>query len=137
MTDISSLRVLAEKATPGPWRLRDAGSTLVSVQGAPEAGQLYGEMVTISSGGFAKPRGYGADNAAFIAAANPSAILAMIDRIEAMEKALQPFADFATEAERFVEEAARDGSSPIMPTNHFRLAHFRDALTALNLGAAT
>lgn len=48
-------------------------------------------------------------------------------QIEPLVVALRPFADFADEVERFVDDRARDNGSAIMPTNNFRLADFKRA----------
>lgn len=49
---------------------------------------------------------------------------------EKLRRALRPFARFCSKAEQFVEEAARSGGSPILPTNEFRLEDFRRARSA-------
>lgn len=56
---------MSTEASPRPWRVRD-DRTFVAIQSSPKVGETYGEMVTISSGGFTKPRGAGAANAALI-----------------------------------------------------------------------
>lgn len=55
-------------------------------------------------------------------------------RIIVLEAALFPFAAFADSVDQFVTDRARDGGSPIMPTKHFRLAHFKAARAALTKG---
>lgn len=52
-------------------------------------------------------------------------------QVEPLTEALQPFADFADKVEEFVEQRAADEGSPILPTNHFRLADFKRAQKAL------
>lgn len=62
------------------------------------------------------------------------AIIAEIKRLRAAiarkDAALKPFADFAPQVEAFIDGrvAAANDVSGIMPTKHFRLAHFRDAV---------
>ena len=53
------------------------------------------------------------------------------ERVREMERALEPFARFATKAERFVEGRANNGGSPILPVKDFRLADFQRARAAL------
>ena len=73
MTDLTTLRRLAEAATPGPWYLHTSDDTLVSSESG-EIVQAQGEyMIEYAS--------MEAD-AAYIAAANPQAILALLDRLE-------------------------------------------------------
>ena len=87
VVDSPSLRQLAEAATPGPWRTDSMGGrpgieadglSVVVVQDpeipADEAG-VWGEND-------------GANNAAYIAAANPQAILALLDERDALRAAL-------------------------------------------------
>lgn len=52
-------------------------------------------------------------------------------QIEPLVDALRPFAAFADKVEQFVGDRAKDGGSPIMPTNEFRLADFRRAAAAV------
>lgn len=47
--------------------------------------------------------------------------------LRAASAALEPFGAFAVKARGFVERAAAEGGSPIMPTKDFRLSHFAHA----------
>lgn len=70
--DREGLRALAEKATPGPW-------------------QPSGDSIEVHRGGtlFVAYRGNGTyDDAAFIAAANPTTVLALLDENERMRAAV-------------------------------------------------
>lgn len=69
MIDAKKLRELASKATPGPWRTEQANS--------------YKRWLVIGS--MSSHVMYPHD-AAFIAAANPAAVLALLDRLEAAER---------------------------------------------------
>jgi hypothetical protein len=55
----------------------------------------------------------------------------LMERVEKLETALKPFAEFAPQAERFVSDAAKNDGSPMMPTKHFRLSDFERARAAL------
>jgi len=93
MTDASRLRALAEAATPGRWD-HDAGNVVLDDRyqvccgrgtmeccGDPEiAGNVH--LLAETS----------PHDAAYIAAANPQTVIALLDRIERLEKALRPFA---------------------------------------------
>jgi len=87
--DDKALRALAEAATPGPWSHYQSGGihqidaatkTVVHWSGFDQL-QTPNEKATIK------------DNAAYIAAANPAAILALLDRVKALEKGLSFYAD--------------------------------------------
>ncbi len=68
MTDIQELKRLAEAATPGPWE-----------NGCYEVYEVNGSADRIC-------KGASAEDSAFIAAANPTAILSLLTRIEALEQ---------------------------------------------------
>jgi hypothetical protein len=53
------------------------------------------------------------------------------EQIEPLTEALKPFAEFTEKVEQFVEQRAADGGSPMLPTNHFRLADFKRAQKCL------
>jgi hypothetical protein len=74
------LRKLAEAATPGPWREGTVEKWNVFCE---QGADLSHERVLLRMNSHFK--GYAAD-AAFIAAANPTAVLALLDRIAAFEK---------------------------------------------------
>lgn len=69
MTDTNKLKELAERATPGPWRTGDGEESL------PDC-VLSGEFVICEHAG---------DDVDFIAAANPQAILGLIERLDKAE----------------------------------------------------
>lgn len=75
MTDHATLRRLAENATPGPWEidaLENGEHGLFISNDRPEAGSLGCASSQVA--GFMVER-----NAEFIAAANPTAVLALLD----------------------------------------------------------
>lgn len=105
MTD---LRSLAMGATPGPWRIGRLGTEkaehVVDMGEPPEAPfavMLPGHPSTGSMRGWPASAVVHSDddssaaNAAFIAAANPQAILTLLDRIAGLKEALRPFAKIA------------------------------------------
>lgn len=112
--DTKALRALAERATPGPWheRIYEGHTWQMTVQGRWIVG----------------PSGHGADlgdmardeDRAFVCAASPDVVLALLDRIEALEaegnawkdraaKEALDGVDMTAEVERLrrIEEAAR------------------------------
>lgn len=76
------LRKLAEAATPGPW--------MVDYQSSYPTGEM---VVTENSGeiAFAQKR-----TAAYIAAVSPEVVLALLDRIEKLEKGFADLANMTT-----------------------------------------
>ena len=78
MTD-AELRALAEAATPGPWTRLDTGSEGCSVVASGRR-----RVARLTHLDLAECRA----DAAYIAAANPQTVLALLDRIAALEKAL-------------------------------------------------
>ena len=103
----SSLRELAEKAMPGPWFLRE------------------GDALTIWSNTEGVAKAFWADDAPFLAAANPLAILGLLDRIQALEGALVPFAEQADAYEPDDPDHLRDWPG-------FTIADFRRARALLS-----
>lgn len=105
MTDLKKLRELAEKATPGPWTaLFVFGSSDLPVSICRETGR------TINIAGVECPdndyicevhseAANPAPDFRFIAAANPQAIIELLDRLERYEKALIEFADYDNQYE--------------------------------------
>lgn len=79
------LRDAAGKATPGPWRSAEwtTGTYPYEVFDPQTQSRVCA--------------GSKEANAAFIALANPANILALLDKLERMEKALEPFANVASE----------------------------------------
>lgn len=98
MIDIKELRQLAQAATPGPWKLYDDGSDTQHIGDVSKtnAGWQYETVCNMYedvSDNYDTDNDYklfenSNNNAAFIVAANPVAIIELIDRLEAAEKAL-------------------------------------------------
>jgi hypothetical protein len=89
-SDLERLRAAAEKATPGPWEI-----TKVNVGYVNEEWELTGPTVRTPNG-LATPVVIGTPwepNARFIALANPATVLALLDRLEAVERARDELAD--------------------------------------------
>jgi len=110
MTDLT-LRKAAEAATPGPWKTHLVDDTCVVADSVDVA-------TTCDSSNVERSDSYNNDfermeaDAAYIAAANPQAILALLDerdaltaRVGKLEKALKPFAD---EAPRYEPDEGDD-----------------------------
>lgn len=91
----SELRALAEKATPGPWALAGwSGNTV-----------LTKAWVDFDKGLVPRPKSWTAISAPiidsrYIAAADPTTVLALLDRIAKLEAALRPVAIMADEMEK-------------------------------------
>lgn len=85
MTDLAKLKALAEAATPGPWR---ADFTRISGYVWPEKGPwICNTIIPVwaACGGTGKDTpGY--KDTSYIAAANPTTILALIERVEELER---------------------------------------------------
>ena len=80
MTDIDTLRKVAEAATPGEWRTW-AGPRQAFLEADDAAGEPY-----VFAKGYASPRDDA--NLAYIAAANPTAVLDLLDRLAVAEAAV-------------------------------------------------
>lgn len=91
MIDTTKLRELAQKATPGPWRLmRDAlhfYSATTIYGGAEFPPPAIPAQMIVEIGGNAECD-YLETNARYIAAANPAVVLAMLDELDAMREDL-------------------------------------------------
>lgn len=80
MTDHAHLKTLAEQATPGPWKYRQSGDGHISESASvllPQDGPRV-RYVHL----------YDGNNAEFIAAANPQAILTLLAALEQAQAAL-------------------------------------------------
>jgi hypothetical protein len=62
---------------------------------------------------------------------------AAVDRVAELEAALEPFAEFAPFVSQFVEGRAKFSGSNVLPTKHFRRAHFERAAELLARRAAS
>ena len=77
--DVAELRRLAEAATPGPWWHEWAdGDDWWAVYGQPTGDMVCPEVCTM----------WGADESAYIAAANPAAVLGLLDEADALRAEL-------------------------------------------------
>lgn len=94
--DMDELKALASKATPGPWR-QEEETTLVWGACDPDDLSSRGMGFPVAEAGL-RPAWLSAErasspeqrmaNAAFIAAANPSTVIALIERVESAEESL-------------------------------------------------
>ena len=90
MTDREELRKLAEAATPGPWWHEWVdGDDWWAVYGQPTGDMVCPEVCTMG----------GADESAYIAAANPAAVLGLLDEADALRADLRTAEARATAAE--------------------------------------
>ncbi|HGO9514228.1 TPA: ead/Ea22-like family protein [Pseudomonas aeruginosa] len=88
MTDINRLKVLAERATPGPWyAVWEEGDDTAWPNLFPVIQAGNGEVV-IGNEGFYTDLEQDKANATFCVAANPQAILGLIDEVERLEEEL-------------------------------------------------
>ena len=93
--DVAELRRLAENATPGPWVHEWVdGDDWWSVYGCPTGDMVCPEVCTM----------WGSDEAAYIAAANPAAMLGLLDRLDHMREARD---NARTEVERLTARVER------------------------------
>jgi hypothetical protein len=85
--DVTALRALAEEATPGPWEsmVSDSGLSYRCLD-ARVITEREGDLVANADydGGAEGPHGAEGADAHYIAAANPAAILALLDRLAAV-----------------------------------------------------
>lgn len=80
--DKRALREAAEKATPGRWEYYPGNTSIEYNVDSMDEGQ--GSIVYVDSGDFTKKQ---TDlNGAFIAAANPATVLALLDELEAEQR---------------------------------------------------
>lgn len=86
--DLNRLRSLALKATPGPWHWGERGE---------QAFKLYGPKPDYKIVAYSEPFAIAESNRQFIAAASPTTVLALLDRIEALTKARDEACDIADE----------------------------------------
>lgn len=95
MSDIERLREIAAKATPGPWRK----SLFEGDDGTPHIGD-FGWTVYGCPAGETEDSEQGRADADYIAEADPSTVLALLDRLEAAEAAVERVRALADECDR-------------------------------------
>lgn len=93
MTDLKKLRELAEVATPGPWEVSGTGQQVLKEADVPYGDQRICETNSMASHYPGKTSCW--KNIAFIAAANPETVIALIDRIEKLELQLKEASEVA------------------------------------------
>lgn len=104
--DIERLEELAKKATPGPWSHEPTSfNKLDRILYSNRTGSMHGlNLMTLADGDWNH-----VNNVEFIALANPTTILPLIERLREAEKHLRALQDFAngqcTQAEMDAEEA--------------------------------
>lgn len=107
-----TLRKLAEAATAGPWspmwqnsRGRDhCWQTPVCVGEGARQGNVFAIVHMGGAGAVNSTKETVEANAAYIAAASPDVILALLARVEALETALEPFAELANSYDGVLDE---------------------------------
>lgn len=95
--DLDGLRALAEKATPGPWEAD--GNEVSQHWSRPEPWKTVASSEVACMSYCYGGSGRGIENEAdaeFIAAANPSTVLALVDRAESAERRIEKAEDFIT-----------------------------------------
>lgn len=108
--NLDALKAKAKAATPGPWTFTDyEGSTHIW------CGRHMSSMVAdnYTEGAVARVRGFGAglpivENAAFIAACDPTTVLALLARLKAAEEAADEFAGALSDYGDPNEERTKD-----------------------------
>jgi len=108
--DLSRLESLAREATPGEWEAWDEPS-----EGAPTVARCNDngcrEIAYITEHPhLPDPRKDASANAAYIAAANPAAVLALIARVRELEGDAARFRHIIAGAEHFPDPEPRPGS---------------------------
>ena len=92
MTDLKTLREVAEAATPGPWRVRTNRHKTTSGEEWGWVSNMTTQNISLPgmSINWEAPAGHA--NATHIAVFNPVLVLSLLDRVEALEGALQQIA---------------------------------------------
>lgn len=89
--DLKALRAAAEAATPGPWRVESMRPSTLGIETVWSAG-MHDIADCSKAAGLPYSTRVPAEqieaNAAFIAAANPAAVLALLDELDAAYRAL-------------------------------------------------
>lgn len=98
MIDIKELRRLAEAATPGPWRYREDDD-----EHAAAVAHEHGWVDAILPSGEQENK-----DAEYIASANPSAILSLLDHIEQQEAEIARLRKDAGNPEAYLHECVID-----------------------------
>ena len=115
---LTEFRALAERATPGPW------SAYKDSDGFGGYDWTVGEDIEKVAQHLEK------DDAAWIAAASPTAIIALIDRLEGSELSLRVVTDRLEEAEDALRPFADAVSNPdaeVDDNDYLRAAAYFDA----------
>lgn len=119
--DLAELRKVAEAATPGPWW--DKGNEYSA--GAPHYGD-FGWCVPGCPAGETEDSAQGRADATYIATADPTTVLALLDRIAELEAKLE---DLRQAAEVVVLDAGDDATGPEPDPNLAELAYCVAALS--------
>jgi hypothetical protein len=87
---IKSLRKLAEAATPGPWQVYpDPNDEWIGIaDSVPDGAHGSGGIICNAPHDFGLSMNGWPANAAFIAGAHPAVVLALLDELDALRKAL-------------------------------------------------
>ena len=88
MTDTSRLRALAEAATPGEWGVLPADTTEIVSRSGYDIATTWDAMKNDRADVYNTDYKRTDQNAAYIAAANPQTVLALLDRIAELEEAV-------------------------------------------------
>jgi hypothetical protein len=154
MTDLKTLREVAERATPGPWRVRTNRHKTTGGEEWGWVSNMTTQNISLPGMSIDWEASTGHANATHIAVFNPVTVLALLDRIEELEgalttlqgerdrwrEALKPFAAYGEALETLRSSSDWDGPTdgPIQRiglegrTVDLTAAHFTEARAALH-----
>ena len=106
MKDYSELKMLAEKATPGPWHIDSHGMTMTSMESFKTVFNHPTDRPSVRHEETGNLSNWRNDwDASYIATANPKVILEILEELESLKKDAARF--------RFIEQDASSGMSYI------------------------
>ena len=106
MKDYSELKMLAEKATPGPWHIDSHGMTMTSMESFKTVFNHPTDRPSVRHEETGNLSNWRNDwDASYIATANPKVILEILEELESLKKDAARF--------RFIEQDASSGMSNI------------------------
>jgi hypothetical protein len=97
MTDTDTLRKLAEAATPGPWRVSDKSVRLTQDNYILVVSQDRWIGLVMDNCELSE------EDAAFIAAANPTAVIALLDEMDALRAKVKVLVEALSDAQNHLD----------------------------------
>jgi hypothetical protein len=140
------MRAAAEAATPGPWETNGTQVNIVDEERRRAEERLAHFYVAQTSTDTRDPRNAAVQraDARFIALANPSTILTMLDREaallterDALRAALEPFAEFVGERDTWLPDDRPITPGSSLAKRQLTAGDCRRAAAALNLNPAS